>query len=364
MRLYSTFLIALALLVVSTSAGKCRGPTSWQCKGDCVNLFVDPFNCGQCGRRCNTDTLPHTTSTECRLGACRIYQCMPGFGDCNGYAYDGCEKPFLTSLDACGRCGNSCPSARHAAVTCNNGQCTSTCSLGWDKMPGDTWHCDKWTVPAPRPVPPPPMPNCSVVPLSHPESAQCLSATEMVTIWGVRSECWGEVAIASGTAANLLSGNVAQVQPTRFVSGVSDNLFAVQSPAGTLTWTLKRDDEPARTAIVVKNCAGFEQETQAIVIVIVNNTVVDAVTHEVIVFDNIDVHVDNDDDKDKPSGGVITACVISSLLGLVLLLWLISVCCGYPCFSLFGCCGGGTKPKSYVANVTYNNAPHSRNDAL
>ncbi|MBL7964743.1 MAG: hypothetical protein JNM31_12975 [Flavobacteriales bacterium] len=51
------------------------------------NVMTDPSNCGFCGNVCS---LPNAVSA-CTSGVCTIGFCLPGYADCNGLAFDGCE---------------------------------------------------------------------------------------------------------------------------------------------------------------------------------------------------------------------------------------------------------------------------------
>ena len=62
------------------------GPLS-VCGQLCVDLSVDPGNCGQCGVSC---VIPHA-SPACSGNACAIASCDPGWTDCDGDPQNGCE---------------------------------------------------------------------------------------------------------------------------------------------------------------------------------------------------------------------------------------------------------------------------------
>jgi hypothetical protein len=55
----------------------------------------------------------------CIAGACGVGACLPGFGDCNGDAVDGCEVELATSAAHCGACRAACSSDR----TCVGSSC-------------------------------------------------------------------------------------------------------------------------------------------------------------------------------------------------------------------------------------------------
>jgi hypothetical protein len=53
----------------------------------CVDLAVDPGNCGQCGISC---VIPHA-SPACSNNACAIASCEAGWSDCDADPQNGCE---------------------------------------------------------------------------------------------------------------------------------------------------------------------------------------------------------------------------------------------------------------------------------
>ena len=81
-----------------------------------TNLNSDLNNCGSCGNVC-TD-LAHAAAT-CGGAACVIRLCDVGFADCNGVAYDGCERPVSADPRNCGGCGVLC----EAGTACVDGVC-------------------------------------------------------------------------------------------------------------------------------------------------------------------------------------------------------------------------------------------------
>jgi hypothetical protein len=51
-------------------------------------------------------------------------RCPPGFADCDGRAFNGCEVALATDVGNCGACGNVCP------IACSSGVCTGVCAPG------------------------------------------------------------------------------------------------------------------------------------------------------------------------------------------------------------------------------------------
>ena len=100
-------LCGLACLPDDTcSGGVCTPPCAGGtvCGGSCVDLETDVRNCGACGNACPVD---HT----CVRGFC---SCRPGLTDCGGECVD-----TLVDLGHCGGCGVTCPGIE----TCSAGAC-------------------------------------------------------------------------------------------------------------------------------------------------------------------------------------------------------------------------------------------------
>lgn len=95
----------------------CDGEDATGCES---RLDRDPENCGECGMAC---TVPANATATCTAETCG-FDCMPGFGDCDGMEGNGCEQS-LTDETHCGACGRACTRA-NAASSC----ATGTCELG------------------------------------------------------------------------------------------------------------------------------------------------------------------------------------------------------------------------------------------
>ena len=88
-------------------------PGSILCAGACVNVMVDPANCGQCGAACADGQL-------CSKGVCGV-ACAGGTIQC-GLA---CVDP-LRDHENCGECGKICS----AGEVCSAGKCALECFGG------------------------------------------------------------------------------------------------------------------------------------------------------------------------------------------------------------------------------------------
>ncbi|MBK9753692.1 MAG: hypothetical protein IPO88_09335 [Nannocystis sp.] len=102
------------------------GPLS-VCGQLCVDLSVDPGNCGKCGVSC---VIPHA-SPACSGNACAIASCDPGWTDCDGDPQNGCE--LLGPGENC-------------TPVCKQGQ-PEACNLLDDNCDG---QCDEGAVPGCR----------------------------------------------------------------------------------------------------------------------------------------------------------------------------------------------------------------------
>lgn len=83
--------------------------------GVCVDVRFDPLNCGACGNAC-----PPAPNAQrlCLDSVCTRTACNPGFDDCNGLPFDGCEAELAVDPLHCGACGRGCFSG-----PCQNGNC-------------------------------------------------------------------------------------------------------------------------------------------------------------------------------------------------------------------------------------------------
>ncbi|MET0390908.1 MAG: hypothetical protein ABW321_33350 [Polyangiales bacterium] len=124
------------------SGGRCtaqRCPAGRaDCDGDsantCETRLDDAASCGGCGVACGP--LPHVSAVDCSAGQCAIGRCAPGFADCDGASFNGCEVDLNTAND-CGACGKSC-SLAHAEARCELGRCTlEMCTDGRTDCNGD-----------------------------------------------------------------------------------------------------------------------------------------------------------------------------------------------------------------------------------
>ena len=92
-----------------------------------VNTDTSLGACGACGVAC--PTVPNALSA-CTSGRCG-FTCLPGWGDCNGDASDGCEADLNADTANCGRCGTTCQAGTRAVATCTAGVCGTLCETGY-----------------------------------------------------------------------------------------------------------------------------------------------------------------------------------------------------------------------------------------
>jgi hypothetical protein len=102
--------------------GATCGKDLTRCGNACVDLDTDRSNCGGCDQPCIE--LPQT-EVSCEQGECKS-TCLPGRGDCDGNAGNGCETDVNSSPAHCGGCGKACGSGS----VCNGGVCTTGCGSG------------------------------------------------------------------------------------------------------------------------------------------------------------------------------------------------------------------------------------------
>ncbi|MBL8949600.1 MAG: hypothetical protein JNK82_02410 [Myxococcaceae bacterium] len=69
-----------------------------------------------------------TPGAACSMGQCGFEQCVPGFGDCDGFAENGCETNVRTDSRHCGACGTVCAGA------CIAGRCNKRAFITFDAV--------------------------------------------------------------------------------------------------------------------------------------------------------------------------------------------------------------------------------------
>ena len=105
---------------------KCELSGTTQCGQACRDLRHDPQNCGACGSVCPAGNAHQHAS--CKKGLCAL-ECEPGFADCNGDPFDGCEVDLRAHPGNCGACGHECDIA--AGQPCIEGKCLmAPCDAG------------------------------------------------------------------------------------------------------------------------------------------------------------------------------------------------------------------------------------------
>ncbi len=114
---------------VSANWADCDGLAA---SGREVNIMTDTANCGSCGHSC---AVPNS-SVSCRNGICYNSGCIAGYADCDHWAPNGCETNLMTSPNNCGACGKVCV-LPHAVSGCEYGACTIvSCHPGWADCDG------------------------------------------------------------------------------------------------------------------------------------------------------------------------------------------------------------------------------------
>lgn len=173
---------------ISGDAGQPTAPDGGQCatgqmlcNNACVSITDPLYGCGN--PACTPCALGHASSA-CQGRTCVVATCDPGFADCDKNPANGCEvdlskpascgacnavcpatspicapmgqsftcttgcmpnAPLLcgaecvdpaSSENHCGGCNNACPAVANATSECTGGQCTFTCSPGFNKCNG------------------------------------------------------------------------------------------------------------------------------------------------------------------------------------------------------------------------------------
>jgi len=112
----------------------CERSGKVRCSNTCVDLLNDVQNCGTCGNACRfggDDESKLKETASCKEGLC-VYECQPGFADCNNDPSDGCETDLSVHSKNCGACGVTCDVA--AGQPCIEGKCLmQECDAGVTK---------------------------------------------------------------------------------------------------------------------------------------------------------------------------------------------------------------------------------------
>jgi hypothetical protein len=114
----------------STSTGQCTVAECAPHFGNCdkiaasgceTNIDESAEFCGGCDLyNCDSQQGQNVKTSRCGFGACYVYQCEPGYFDCDGTFSTGCEvstTQLQTDRLNCGSCGTTC------ATSCVNGIC-------------------------------------------------------------------------------------------------------------------------------------------------------------------------------------------------------------------------------------------------
>lgn len=98
------------------------------CDGKCIPNEDPQTGCG--GTACEPCNLANATA-KCTGGTCDVDSCNPGFADCSGGSWDGCETDLATNPLNCGACKNDCTVKGPTWIVCKAGECKqSNCPLG------------------------------------------------------------------------------------------------------------------------------------------------------------------------------------------------------------------------------------------
>ena len=114
----------------NTGLVDCDGNTANGCE---TNTNTSPNNCGSCGNVCS---LANATSA-CVNGVCTIGFCDAGFADCNLNPADGCEVFLFGDPAHCNGCNTPCPAPPNAVATCEQGICGFECIGGYGNCDGN-----------------------------------------------------------------------------------------------------------------------------------------------------------------------------------------------------------------------------------
>jgi hypothetical protein len=122
-------------LIVACMDGfrNCNQHTDDGCETD---IESDPSHCGTCYERCSD----HNGTAQCARGRCSI-ECDEGYDDCNAELADGCEANLTRSVDHCQECANACEASVAGPTPFCNGAadgCGETeCAVGLGDCDGD-----------------------------------------------------------------------------------------------------------------------------------------------------------------------------------------------------------------------------------
>lgn len=109
--------------------GDCDGNAANGCE---VELSTAAANCGACGTVC-----PGGAGARCSNGFCSECSCSAGTANCNADCSDSCETNIASDLANCGACGRTCTLA-HATAACTAGACAvARCEPGWGDCDGN-----------------------------------------------------------------------------------------------------------------------------------------------------------------------------------------------------------------------------------
>ncbi|MCU0657003.1 MAG: MopE-related protein [Polyangiaceae bacterium] len=92
-----------------------------------VVLATNINNCGACGNACSSN---NAQSTSCSASKCNPV-CNPGFGDCDNLGPNGCETNTTNNVNNCGGCGIKCVTTNATGASCSASKCVFQCNPGF-----------------------------------------------------------------------------------------------------------------------------------------------------------------------------------------------------------------------------------------
>lgn len=134
------------VLASAEHCGACGNPCQNNdscCDGVCFDLTRSAEHCGGCGRSCY---LPNVTGVRCADSKCSNQGCEQYFGNCDGNLQsNGCEENHSFSSLHCGNCFHPCPGQPNRPGVCVLLSCRpGPCAAGWEDCDGQAFNgCER-----------------------------------------------------------------------------------------------------------------------------------------------------------------------------------------------------------------------------